>query len=307
MELSRRDRQAQLALSDLQRTVAALQQQASGGVDGSKTQLPGTARGRLDYSQYQQLLARIRELVRSTIPPGANVLVISKGDQELLKFDGYRAGHFPQTADGTYAGHHPADGGEAIAHLEALRGKGADYLLIPSFALWWLDHYRPFAQHLMNHFPLVARREDTALIFALCASNSTNHPGVTSRAAEHHEHLLRQVREVVRSTLPTTATVAVISKGDDELLKLHCKRAWHFPQEERGGYAGHHPADSDEAIMQLEALRAKGADFLICPNFAFWWLEHYQEFARHLRRNSSLVVRQEHVCYIFALNSTEPR
>ena len=31
------------------------------------------------------------------------------------------AWHFPQTADGVYAGHYPATGEAAIAHLESLR------------------------------------------------------------------------------------------------------------------------------------------------------------------------------------------
>ena len=43
--------------------------------------------------------------------------------------------------DGTYAGHHPADSAEAIAHLEALRAKGAEYIVFPQTALWWLDYY----------------------------------------------------------------------------------------------------------------------------------------------------------------------
>ena len=44
--------------------------------------------------------------------------------------------------------------------------------------------------------------------------------------------------------MPLEATVMVVSKGDDELLKLGGRRALHFPQNEAGEYAGHYPADS---------------------------------------------------------------
>jgi len=39
----------------------------------------------------------------------------------LIDFDGRTGLHFPQVENGVYAGHHPADGDEAIAHLEQLR------------------------------------------------------------------------------------------------------------------------------------------------------------------------------------------
>ena len=50
-------------------------------------------------------------------------------------------------------------------------------------------------------------------------------------------------------------------------------------------YAGHYPADSSEAITQLEALRAKGAEYLLLPDTAFWWLDDYPEFHQHLEAN----------------------
>ena len=56
--------------------------------------------------------------------------------------------HFPQTDDGTYAGHHPADSSDAISHLESLRGKGARFFVIPATSGWWLEHYADLARHL---------------------------------------------------------------------------------------------------------------------------------------------------------------
>ena len=71
---------------------------------------------------YRDLVERIREVVDRELPPDATVLVVSNGDDELLELGASRRGwHFPQIEDGTYAGHHPGDSAEAIAHLEALR------------------------------------------------------------------------------------------------------------------------------------------------------------------------------------------
>ena len=47
----------------------------------------------------------------------------------------------------------------------------------------------------------------------------------------------------------------VVSRGDEQPARPRRPPGWHFPQEDDGTYAGRHPADSDEAIAQLERLR----------------------------------------------------
>lgn len=109
------------------------------------------AAGRLSDGErlgYSNLVERIREEAVGAVPEGATILVISRGDRELLRLDGRRARHFPQAPGGGYLGHHPSDGEEAVAMLEQQRRKGADYLLMPSTAGWWLEHYTEFADHL---------------------------------------------------------------------------------------------------------------------------------------------------------------
>ncbi len=115
---------------------------------------------------YQQLRQRIRNVVEQHVPPGATVLVVSKGDSALLDLPGRRAWHFPQTPRGTYAGHHPADSAEAIAHLESLRAKGAGYLVIPETSRWWLDHYGDFRKYL-NRRRRIRTHADSCVIFSL--------------------------------------------------------------------------------------------------------------------------------------------
>jgi hypothetical protein len=94
-------------------------------------------------------------------------MVVSKGDEELLKLGESSGWHFPQVEDGQYANLYPADSASVIAHLETLRTNGADYLLIPKPALWWLEHYAAFREHLESRYRPVLHDEQTCLIFDL--------------------------------------------------------------------------------------------------------------------------------------------
>jgi GT2 family glycosyltransferase len=101
---------------------------------------------------YPDLVERIREEAEQAVPEGATVLVVSRGDRELLRLDGRSARHFPAAPDGGYLGHHPTDDEQAISMLERQRQEGADYLLMPVTAGWWLQHYRGFADHLLSRY-----------------------------------------------------------------------------------------------------------------------------------------------------------
>jgi len=116
---------------------------------------------------YELLVQRVRTAVESAIPAGAIALVVSKGDERLLAFNGRTGWHFLRNDKGQYAGHHPADSAAAIAALEQLRAAGAAYLVFPQVALWWLDHYAGFRDHLDRHARVVVRDERTAVIYAL--------------------------------------------------------------------------------------------------------------------------------------------
>jgi GT2 family glycosyltransferase len=117
--------------------------------------------------EYQDMVSRIRQAVEAALPADADVLVISKGDDELLELNGRRGRHFPQADDGEYSGFNPANDRDAIEQLELLRRQGAEFLLIPGTSLWWLDHYRQFERHLAEQYSVALRREDTCLIFSL--------------------------------------------------------------------------------------------------------------------------------------------
>ena len=123
--------------------------------------------GRRRDASYDRLTGRIRELVATAIPPDATVLVVSRGDEELLELEGRRTWHFPAAEDGRYAGHYPRDSDEAVKLLEAMRTEGGEFLLFPKTGLWWLDHYAGLREHLETRYSVVLRDEETCLIFAL--------------------------------------------------------------------------------------------------------------------------------------------
>jgi GT2 family glycosyltransferase len=104
--------------------------------------------GRRESQEYTDLIPQVRAAVRDALPAGSTVLVVSKGDDRLLRIDDLRAWHFPRLPDGSWTGHHPADSAEALAGLEELRAQGADYIAFPSPMLWWLDFYEELAQRL---------------------------------------------------------------------------------------------------------------------------------------------------------------
>ena len=117
------------------------------------------------FSGYQQLVRRIREVVRTALPAEATIIVVSKGDNELLELDGKRVWHFPQNEEGVYAGYHPSDSAEAIAHLEELRAKGGDSCSSPVRRSGGWRSTR-FGQHLEDHYRRV-RNEEICIIFEL--------------------------------------------------------------------------------------------------------------------------------------------
>jgi hypothetical protein len=127
---------------------------------------PGKPQGHVARAKYNRLVADVRERTAELIPSGATVLVASKGDDELLQLNGSRGWHFPSAPDGSYAGYHPAGDTAAIAHLEALRTSGADHLVLPATALWWLDHYQGLRRHLEERYlPLL--EDDRCVIYRL--------------------------------------------------------------------------------------------------------------------------------------------
>jgi hypothetical protein len=126
-----------------------------------------------------------------------------------------------------------------------------------------------------------------------------------SAFVDGYRELVVGIRAVVSDVVPPGEIVAVVSRGDAELLKMEHTCAWHFPEARPGIYAGYHPADSRAAIAALEAARARGAAFLLFPGTSMWWLEHYEGLRAHLDDRYRCVWRDAR-CAIFDLRVPMP-
>jgi SAM-dependent methyltransferase len=140
------------------------------------------------------------------------------------------------------------------------------------------------------------------LVEATCVALQEKAPEFRKRL--EYRRLVQRFCDVMRTSVPAGSLVAVVSSGDDDLLKVDKLRGWHFPQDPTGVHAGYNPANSADAIDHLETLRRRGAEYLVFPETSFWWLEHYAGFRGHLERTYRLIHRSPDTCAIYALNQS---
>jgi hypothetical protein len=118
---------------------------------------------------------------------------------------------------------------------------------------------------------------------------------------DEYKLMAGKVLATAHSVLPGGATVLVASEGDDELLRLEGRQGWRFPQDRDGGYLSSRPEEG-KAIAQVEALRAKGAQFVLFPKPAFSWLNDCEAFRSHLDRRYRRVYGDD-CCVIYQLSN----
>jgi hypothetical protein len=109
---------------------------------------------RLAYQNHQRIVGPLRKLVAAAAPADGIILVASGGSQELLQLGQRTAWHFPRSEDGRHRRDGFADGKAVVQHLESLRGQGGGALLLPSSALWMLQHYPELKGHLEQRYRL---------------------------------------------------------------------------------------------------------------------------------------------------------
>jgi hypothetical protein len=214
------------------------------------------------------------------------VLVVSRGDEQFVRLEGRRGWHFPRHEDGRWGGFHPADSGEAIAHLESLRSKGAQYLVFPQTAFWWIDYYEEFGQHLEGRYRLIASSE-SCRIYDIRVNRAARGDGLG-----HHSVDPTAASEVVLRLLPHDATIGVVTEEGKEPAGFDPERTVPF----RPG------ADDDSAVEGLAQLARSGVEFLVIPSSEYGWLQQHSLFARNLRERHTFVMRQQHLCEIYELS-----
>ncbi|HEX6385854.1 MAG TPA: glycosyltransferase [Anaerolineae bacterium] len=272
------------------------------------------------YVIYQELILQIREVVHRALPPDATVIVVSKGDSELLKLNGRRAWHFPQREDGVYAGYYPTDSVAAITHLEALRARGADYLLFPSTSFWWLEHYQAFGQHLESRYRVVVHQEDTCLVFALREAKTGQQAVIQSQLLTYQQ-LAPQFEEPERS-LEDTVDVSLIDdlrilfdydhyieQVGSTFSSLDAALIDYLERGFREGYNPHILFDTTYYLDRYPQVRAAGANPLVhflahsifegLDPHPFFDTEYYYSQAPRLRQNrqNALVHYLTHEAY----------
>lgn len=232
---------------------------------------------------YFGLVDQVTSMVTAVVPPSKTVLMVSKGDENLLRLGSRTGWHFPRTDDGRYAGHYPADGEDAVRQLELLRDRGAGYLVFPATSMWWLDHYPDLSRHLENRYTSLVRDEDTCAIYDLTggsggdgaefAVRSPQFAGgaETSAAARLPDKGTAQLTAFLDNLLPEDATVVVATSGEEG----------------------------------VEALRAEGVEFLVIPPDTRLTSDH-PELLAEVEQGHRCIARQRYLCSVYDLTHSAP-
>jgi GT2 family glycosyltransferase len=252
---------------------------------------------------YERVLRELPAFLARETEAGATILVVSKGDDRLLRVDGRSAWHFPRAADGRYAGYHPADSEEAVDHLERLRRHGADYIAFPQSSLWWLDYYSGLKRHLREYD--VRRNDAIGAVFDLRnrrieVEGEAPFGGV--RLAERGAPELAMAPIVVAEPMQAVASiVGGLLPRNAKLSVMTTESEVHpaLPAEQIAMIA----VEDDEArvLTAVEENATAGSEFLIVPHHVFSWLNDRPSLAGELHARYRLVTRQEHFCEIYDL------
>ena len=252
---------------------------------GTEGGAPGSAQ--LSPVEYDELIGAIRGVVHRVVPSDATVLVVSRGDDELLALGPRRAMHFPQDEDGRYAGYHPADSDEAIALLEKTRAGGADFLLFPSITFWWLDYYDGFKQYIEHRYRLVEAGEHCWI-----AALSEEADGTAAKrymAQPSTSPLAEQMGELLGSLLPEDARTAILAVAGQDSVELDGYETWLVPGNSEG---------LRDALARLERSAVR---FVVVPKTLFGWMEDQPKPAHDLQERHRIVTRQAHLCEVYEL------
>ncbi|MEY4918276.1 MAG: hypothetical protein RL616_2189, partial [Verrucomicrobiota bacterium] len=165
---------------------AAVLARESARLESLRTQLAEqTAHEALTPEQraYQEMAGRLQKLCARHIPRRAVALLVTRGDDRLLKFSA-QAGHFPRTADGAYAGNDPVADLPALIQFAAERAAGAEFFVLPQTFHWWADHYPALFRHLNEHCRVIADVADTGKIWSLTQQPKVGTKNIVAQFAD---------------------------------------------------------------------------------------------------------------------------
>jgi hypothetical protein len=98
---------------------------------------------------------------------------------------------------------------------------------------------------------------------------------------------LRNAGLALNIVTPSDALIVAADMGDPTIFYYSQRKGWHFLEED-GIYQGT-PSDSQDAIVDLEKLRRRGATHVVFTRNTLWWLDYYPEFAQHLAQSATVM------------------
>jgi glycosyltransferase involved in cell wall biosynthesis len=239
--------------------------------DGQRTDaLMAGRRHWQDYYGTLQMSDRILAIVQSSLPLEAAVAVATGGKRTLLRLGSCRAWHFPQAATDK-RGRLFQQGAKGSAEVRWIQA-GMRY----EFRLFGGPQY----SKELAAISVIGVAEDNEKIAVK--------PFISDTVC-----LMATPNPVVVSNQYAGRTTISWDTGDGSEARLYVS--------EGGEYDNRRPRDSDEAISCLETIRACGAQYLLLPTTAFWWLDDYQKFREHVEAHYPVVVRDDETCIIFDL------
>jgi GT2 family glycosyltransferase len=119
-----------------------------------------------------------------------------------------------------------------------------------------------------------------------------------------YRRVVARVRTSIEASTPVGSTVAVVSRGDRDLIDLQSRVGVHFPSGPAGDWLGYHPAGSEEALDHLSTALRAGVTHLVFPSPSIWWLDQYPMLATQLREQHRQVATAGD-CIVFALDRRE--
>jgi len=137
----------------------------------------------------------------------------------------------------------------------------------------------------------------TLIAFAACAL------GYSKLFYEPTAAPMRDAGLVLKRITEPNALVVAADNGDPTIFYYAERKGWHFLEAD-GIYNGE-PMNSAQAIVDLEALRKRGASYLVFTSNTSWWLDYHVELGQYVASNST-VVETTREFKIFKLNPMSP-
>src|SRR5205823_6424932 len=205
-----------------------------------------------------QIADEILEIAASNLPRDSTIAVATGGKSELLKLGGRRAWHFPQ-ANTDEPGRLFQQGAEGSADVP------------------WIEAGMRYEFRL---FGGPKHSKELAAISVIGVSEPES-PINATRTQTDQAYLIAEPIPVPAPNRFGRTTISW-NTGNGSVGRIYLSQG--------GAYGNLSLRDSNDAISRLEAIRIQGAQYLLLPATAFWWLDRYQEFRKHLEAHYPVVV-----------------